>query len=85
MLRWEPQQISSIIAYPGAICADCYFLTNKLLQFYYSCIGVQRRKDRDEMSRTDFVTMALKRLQARAAAGVPDLDSAVVRSRRQAG
>src|SRR5438552_16162816 len=33
----------------------------------------------------DGATMALKRLEARAAAGVPDLDRAVVRRRREPG
>ena len=67
------------------IWANCYFLEDRLLEFCYSLIKVQRRKDTDKSSRADITAMALERLQARAAAGVPDLDGVVVGRRRQLG
>jgi hypothetical protein len=42
-------------------------------------------EDRDEIICGDRIVEALERLQARAAAGVPDLDGPVVRRRRQPG
>jgi hypothetical protein len=52
---------------------------DRLLGVCHSLIRVYYRKNRDKISRADQVAMALERLQARAAAGVPDLDGVVAR------
>jgi hypothetical protein len=75
----------SIIRNPDVIRANHYFLTDGLLRFPHNLVRVRQRKNRDEIGGADWTAMALERLQARTAAGIPDVDGAVSGRRRQPG
>jgi hypothetical protein len=53
------------------------------MRFCHNFVKMRQRKDRNKISRADITTMALERLQACTAAGIPDPNGVVVGRRRQ--